>query len=154
MHAVNKFFCSGLNEDNIEWCTAHIWLDEKGREIVNIPGDGLCFMCSMQHTLGVVFKEKYSIGSMITKIKEEVKKRPAFYQQFLLDATEPEDVIEELQTFFDTHFFSTDVVDLLVGIAVNIFPHNTGFSKKIRMVCSRRSNTALQMKKVRDVMSI
>ena len=78
-------------------------------------------MRSLQHTLGVVFKEKYSIGSMITKVKEEVKKRPTFYQQFLLDATEPEDVIEELQTFFDTHFFSTDVVDLLVGIAVNVF---------------------------------
>ena len=121
MHAVNKFCCSGLNEDNIEWCTTHISLDKKGREIVNIPGDGLCFMRSLQHTLGVVFKEKYSIGSMITKIKEEVKKRPTFYQQFLLDATEPEDVIEELQTFFDTHFFSTDVVDLLVGIAVNVF---------------------------------
>ena len=121
MHAVNKFFYSGLNEDNIEWSNAHVWLDEKGREIVNIPGDGLCFLRSLQHTLGVVFKEKYSIGSMITKIKDEVKKRPAFYQQFLIDAAEPEDVIEELQTFFDTHFFSTEVVDLLVGIAVNVF---------------------------------
>ena len=89
--------------------------------MVTIPADGLSFLRALQYALGMVYNEKYSIGTIMAKIIEEVKKRPNFYQQFILDCTEPHDVIKELQTFFDTHFFLTDIFELLITVFVNVF---------------------------------
>ena len=75
---LNNIYSSTDDEDNIDWCTAHVWLAERGREIVQIPGDGLCFLHSLQHILGIVYGEKYSVEVIMAKILEEVKKNPSF----------------------------------------------------------------------------
>ena len=104
----------------MEWSFAHVWLEQKGREIVEIPGDGLCFLRSMQHTLGIIHGEKYSIEEMKNKIISEVRTNPDFYQDFLVYDPNT-NVVEELENFFLTKFFATDCVDILIGASLNAF---------------------------------
>ena len=80
---LNKIYSSADDEDNIHWCTTHVWLDERGREIVEMPGYGLCFLCSLQHTLRIAYGEKYSVEAIMAKILGKVKKDQLSTNNFL-----------------------------------------------------------------------
>ena len=122
IYACNKnIFSSTDGEEKIEWATAHVWLDTKGRDIISMPEDGLSFLRCVQHTLGVVFEEKVSIEEMKGRILEEINTKKNFYQDCLGGKSDLHDALEEIRTYFETNFFSNDIFELLVTATLNAF---------------------------------
>ena len=63
----------------MDWNCFHVWLEERGRDIVEIPPDGLCFLRALQHCLLVQYNEKYSLKEIQAKILQEIKSRTQYY---------------------------------------------------------------------------
>ena len=78
------FLYSTEDEEDLicQWNEFHVYLDEKGKEIINIPADGLCFFRGVQNNLGVQYNEKYSIQEIQEILVAEITKRPKFYLGF------------------------------------------------------------------------
>ena len=108
-------------EENIEWASAHVWLDEHGRDIVTILHDGLSLIRCVQHTLGVVYDEKHSLHKMKKLILEEITNKRHFYEECIKGKSDVQDVIEDIHTFFETKFYSKDIFDLLITAILNVF---------------------------------
>ena len=104
----------------MDWNRFHIWLEERGREIVEIPPDGLCFLCTLQHCLLVQYNEKYSLKEIQEKILHEIKSKTQYYMAFHTAST-PTEIISQVQQYFDTHRFAWDIVDVIIGLCYNIF---------------------------------
>ena len=69
----------------------------------------------------VVYNEIYSIGEIKEKILSEIRRKILFYKGCLEGMADIEDVVEHIETYFDTHFYSTDIFDLLVMATLNVF---------------------------------
>ena len=108
-------------EENIEWASAHVWLDEHGRDIVTILHHGLSLIHCIQHTLGVVYHEKHSLHEMKKLILEEITKKRQFYEECIEGKSDVQDVIEDIHTFFETKFYSKDIFNLLITAILNVF---------------------------------
>ena len=108
-------------DENIEWAMTHIWLDYHGTDIISIPQDGLSFVQCVQYSLVVVYNEFYSISEIKEKILCEIRRKIVFYQGCLEGMADVEDVVEHIETYFDTHFYSMDIFDLLVMATLNVF---------------------------------
>ena len=100
---------------------AHIWLDDHGRDIISILRDGLSFVRCVQYSLVAVYNEIYSIGEITEKILSKIRRKILFYKGCLEGNAEIEAVVENIETYFDTHFYSTDIFDLLVMATLNVF---------------------------------
>ena len=96
-------------------------LDEKGKEIVSIPADGLCFFWGVQNNLGVQYNKKYSIDEIEEIILMEIGKRPKFYLGFYPEAENKKRLLEIVKEFFITKSFASTTVDLLIGETCNAF---------------------------------
>ena len=79
----------------------HVWLDSKGRDIISMPQDGLSFLRCVQHTLGIVYKEKLSIEEMKGWILEEINTKINFYQDCLARKKDVHDALEDIKTYFE-----------------------------------------------------
>ena len=67
------FLSSGEeNEEGIPWNEFHVYLDEKGKEIVDILPDGLCYFLAVQNCLGVQYSEKYFTKEIEARIVREI----------------------------------------------------------------------------------
>ena len=95
-------------------------MEEKGREIVEIPPDGLYFLCALQHCLLVQYNEKYSLKEIQEKILHEIKSKTQYYMAFHTAST-PTEIISQVQQYFDNHRFACDIVDVIIGLCCNIF---------------------------------
>ena len=100
---------------------AHIWLDDHGRDIVSIPWDGLSFVHCVQYSLAAVYNKIYSTAEIKEKILSEIRRKITFYRGSLQGVADAEGVVENIETYFDTHFYSTDIFDLLVMVTLNVF---------------------------------
>ena len=98
-----------------------MYLDEKGKEIVSIPADGLCFFWGVQNNLGVQYNKKYSIHEIEEIILMEIGKRPKFYLGFYPEAENRKWLLEIVKEFFITKSFASTTVDLLIGATCNAF---------------------------------
>ena len=98
-----------------------MWLDERGREIVDIPQDGLCYFRALQNSLGVQYSQKYTLKEIEEKIIEEISHRPKFYLTFYPQVTKKEALLADVHKFFKEKFFACDTVDMLIGTACNAF---------------------------------
>ena len=96
-------------------------MDTKGKEIVNIPGDGLCFFRSVQNCLGVQYNEKYSMAEIQRKIVEEIATRPKFYLGFFPEGKNRKVIVETVKNFFKDKYFASTTVDMLIGASCNAF---------------------------------
>ena len=104
----------------MDWNLFHLWLEERGREIVEIPPDGLCFLRALQHCLAVQHSEQYSIKDIQSKIISEIISNTQFYMAFHT-ATTPEQLIHQVQEYFDKRIFASDIVDVVIGLCCNVF---------------------------------
>ena len=96
----------------------HVWLESKGREIIQIAGDGFCFLKSIQYCLWVQYKEFFTIDQITEKIIEEMESNTAFYQNFVVAG---QNAVAEVRKYFLTSFFASDIVDVVIGAACNTF---------------------------------
>ena len=87
-------------EENIEWASAHVWLDEHGRDIVTIPHDGLSLIHCIQHTLGIVYNEKHSLHEMKKLILEEITNKRKFYEECIKGKSESKMLLKIYIHFF------------------------------------------------------
>ena len=78
------------NEEPCPWNEFHVWLDERGREIVDIPRDGLCYFRALQNSLGVQYSQNYTLKEIEEKLIEEISQRPKFYLTFYPQVTKKE----------------------------------------------------------------
>ena len=116
------FLCSGEEkEEGVKWNEFHVHLDGKGREIVCIPGDGLCFFRGLQNSLGVQYNEKYTLQEIEKKIIAEISSRPKFYLGFFPEGKDKKGITEKVADFFKHKRFATTTVDMLIGAACNAF---------------------------------
>ena len=104
----------------MDWNFFHVWLEERGREIAEIPPDGLCFLHALQHCLLVQYNEKYSLKEIQEKILHEIKSKTQYYMAFHTAST-PTKIISQVQQYFDTRRFACDIVDVIIGLCCNIF---------------------------------
>ena len=104
----------------MDWNFFHVWLEERGREIVEIPPDGLCFLRALQHCLLVQYNEKYSLKEIQEKILNEIKSKTQYYMAFHTAST-PTEIISQVQQYFHTRRFACDIVDVIIGLCCNIF---------------------------------
>ena len=119
-----QIFLSSNQEEEEElcpWNEFHVYLDEKGKEIVSIPADGLCFFRGVQNNLGVQYNKKYSIDEIEEIILIEIGKRPKFYLGFYPEAENKKRLLEIVKEFFITKSFASTTVDLLIGATCNAF---------------------------------
>ena len=86
-----------------------------------MPQDGLSFLRCVQHTLGIVYKEKLSIEQMTAWILEEMNTKINFYKDCLAGKKDVHDALEDMKTSFETNFFSNDIFELLVTVTLNVF---------------------------------
>ena len=98
-----------------------MYLDEKGKEIVSIPSDGLCFFLGVQNNLGVQYNQNYSIHEIEEIILMEIAKRPKFYLGFYPKGENKKRLLEIVKEFFITKSFVSTTVDLLIGATCNAF---------------------------------
>ena len=116
------FLCSQEeNEEGVQWNEFHVHLDDKGREIVAIPGDGLCFFRGIQNSLGVQYNEKYTLQKIEKKIIAAISSRPKFYLDFFPEGKDKKGIIQKVADFFKHKHFATTTVDMLIGAACNAF---------------------------------
>ena len=104
----------------MDWNLFHLWLEERGREIVEIPPDGVCFLRALQHCLAVQHSEQYSIKDIQSKIISEIISNTQCYMAFHT-ATTPEQLIHQVQEYFDKRIFASDIVDVVIGLCCNVF---------------------------------
>ena len=97
-----------------------MWLEERGKEIVEIPPDGLCFLRALQHCLAVQHSEQYSITDIQSKIISEIVSNTQFYMAFHT-ATTQEQLIQQVQEYFEKRIFASDIVDVVIGLCCNVF---------------------------------
>ena len=86
-----------------------------------MPQDGLSFLRCVQHTLGVVYKEKLSIEQMKARILEEMNTKINFYKDCLAGKKDVHDALEDMKKYFKTNFFWNDIFELLVTATLNVF---------------------------------
>ena len=98
-----------------------MYLDEKGKEIVSIPADDLCFFRGVQNNLGVQYDIKYSIDEIEEIILIKIGKRPKFYLGFYPEAENKKQLLEIVKEFFITKSFASTTVDLLIDATCNAF---------------------------------
>ena len=116
------FLCSGEEtEDKISWDEFHVYLDDKGCEIVKIPSDGLCYFRGVQNCLGVQYNERYSLEEIEDRVVAEISSRPKFYLRFYPDGRDQKGLINHVRAFFKDKFFACDTVDMLIGAVCNMF---------------------------------
>ena len=108
-------------EDLCLWNEFHVYLAEKGKEIVQIPGDGLCFFRGLQNCLGVQYNENFSMEEIKQRIIGEITRRPKFYLRFHPCAQTAEGLKDDIIKFFHSRVFACDTVDLLIGVSCNAF---------------------------------
>ena len=109
------------NKEPCPWNEFHVWLDERGREIVDIPRDGLCYFRALQNSLGVQYSQKYTLKEIEEKLIEEISHRPKFYLTFYPQVTKKEALLADVHKFFKEKFFACDTIDMLIGTACNAF---------------------------------
>ena len=108
-------------EDLCLWNEFHVYLAEKGKEIVQIPGDGLCFFRGLQNCLGVQYNENFSMEEIKQRIIGEITCRPKFYLRFHPSAQTAQGLKDDIIKFFRSRVFACDTVDLLIGASCNTF---------------------------------
>ena len=109
------------NEERVKWNEFHVYLDTKGKEIVDIPADGLCFFRSVQNWLGIQYNEKYSMAQIQKKIVEEIATRPKFYLGFFPEGKNRKVIVATVENFFKDRCFASATVDMLIGASCNAF---------------------------------
>ena len=107
-----------------------MWLDSKGREIISMPEDGISFLRCIQHTLGIVYNEKLSIEQIKQKILEEINTKIDFYEDCLAGKKNVNDALEDIKTYFETNFFSSDILNCWSLLLLMYFALRSGFSRK------------------------
>ena len=116
------FLCSGEEtEDKISWDEFHVYLDDKGCEIVKIPSDSLCYFRGVQNCLGVQYNERYSLEEIEDRVVAEISSRPKVYLRFYPDGRDQKGLINHVWAFFKDKFFACDTVDMLIGAVCNVF---------------------------------
>ena len=81
----------------------------------------MSFLRCIQHTLGIVYNEKLSIEQIKQKILEEITMNIDFYEDCLAGKKDVNDSLEDIKTYFETNFFSSDIFEVLVTAALNVF---------------------------------
>ena len=109
------------NEEGVKWNEFHVHSDTKGKEIVDIPADGLCFFRSVQNWLGIQYNEKYSMAQIQKKIVEEIATRPKFYLGFFPEGKNRKVIVATVENFFKDRCFASTTVDMLIGASCNAF---------------------------------
>ena len=64
---------------------------------------------------------KNTLHEMKKLLLEEITKKCQFYQDCIKGTSHIQDVIEDIHTFFETKFYSTDIFDLLITAILNVF---------------------------------
>ena len=95
-------------------------MEERGRELVEIPADGLCFLRALQHCLAVQHSERYSLQEMKIKILEDITNKAKHYMAFHTAKT-PQEMLQQVREYLDKKIFATDIVDVVIGLCCNIF---------------------------------
>ena len=95
-------------------------MEERGRELVEIPADGLCFLRALQHCLAVQHSESYSLKEIKIKIFEEITRKTKHYMAFHTAKT-PQQMLQQVLEYLDKKIFATDIVDVVIGLCCNIF---------------------------------
>ena len=95
-------------------------MEERGRELVEIPADGLCFLRALQHCLAVQHNESYSLQEMKNKILGEITNKCKHYMPFHT-AKNPQEMLQQVREYLDKKIFATDIVDVIIGVCCNIF---------------------------------
>ena len=109
-----------FSEEDVDWKLFHIWLEERGRELVEIPADGLCFLRALQHCLAVQHNEKYSLQEIKIKILEEITNKSKQYMAFHT-AKNPQEMLQQMREYLHQKIFAQDIVDVIIGLCCNIF---------------------------------
>ena len=61
-----------------------------------MPQDGLSFIRCVQHTLGIVYKQKLSIEQMKAQILEEINTKMIYYQDCFAGKKDVHDALEDI----------------------------------------------------------
>ena len=129
-----NFLCSNEEEELCPWNEFHVYLDERGKEIVSIPADGLCFFQGVQNNLGVQYNKNYSIHEIEEIILMEIAKRPKFYLGFYPEGENKKRLLEIVKEFFITKSFASTTVDMLIGATCNAFDLTLSVCQKMRKI--------------------
>ena len=77
-----------------------------GRELVEIPADGLCFLRALQHYLAVQHSERYSLQEMKIKILEDITNK-AKHDMAFHTAETPQEMLQQVREYLDKKIFAT-----------------------------------------------
>ena len=94
-----------------------------GKEVVCIPGDGMCFLKSIQICLQHDFNEHYTLTELKDKIVDELVEHVDFYADFHDDVSKGQLIRDSLK-YLNENQYTLDVVDVVVMACGNALKSN------------------------------
>ena len=84
-----------------------------GKEVVCVPGDGMCFLKLIQICLQRDFNEHYTLTELKDKIVDELVEHVDFYADFHDDVSKGQLIRDSLK-YLNENQYTLDVVDVVV----------------------------------------
>ena len=109
-------------------------MEKFGKEILDVPGNGVCFIRSVQYCLKRDLDVRYSIDEISDKILDELYENAHKYKDYHTGSVRK--LIEDSIKYLKETKYTLDIVDVVVGACANALKVNLYIFQRENDNCS------------------
>ena len=109
-------------------------MEKFGKEILYVPGDGVCFIRSVQYCMKRDLDVRYSIDEILDKILDELYENAHKYKDYHTGSVRK--LIEDSIKYLKETKYTLDIVDVVVGACANALKVNLYIFQRENDNCS------------------
>ena len=104
------------NDPNSPWAVISNYLEERGRKIIEVRGDGHCLLYAISESIKEEGFANMSSDELCVKLRNEVNDNKEYYQTF---SSSDNDILEGIDKYISDKQYNTDCADIILSALCN-----------------------------------